>query len=268
MLKRMPQITNCPKPLQSMRWLSALILLFLASCAPNPPARNRDAMLPEVDILQLKENGDVALKLAQQNRVSIEDLNLRVSALERSVARLEIQVQSMPLAQMEEMQNQLTVLREELNVMHKSLSERSAVVPTFNPQHRRAVPEVEAPAPEDYRNGLAAYQAKKYSEAISYFDAMLVKIPESPWADDAWYWIGECYLALGDYERAISAYQKVMSFANSDKSDDAQFRIAGCYYKIGDRNRAVTEYQKIEVLFPQSEYVTKSRSELQKLQSH
>lgn len=267
MPNRKHQIMNCPAHLQSISWIILCALLALTSCAPNQPARNRDAMLPEVDVLQLKENGDVALKLAHQNRASIDDLNVRVAELERIVGQLNTTIQALPLAQMEEMQNQLTMLREELVQLRQAVAYRGAMVPTFNPNLRKKVPEVTAPQPDEYRQGWAAFQNKSYTEAISAFDRMAVKYPENPWTDDAWYWIGESYLALGDYNRAIAGFQKVFTFINTDKTDDAQYMIAFCFVKMGDRQRAAVEYKKVEVLFPDSEYVTKARAELQKLQS-
>jgi TolA-binding protein len=261
------QITNCLAHLQSIRFLALGGLLLLVACAPNQPARNRDAMLPEVDVLQMKENGDVALKLAQQCRVGIDDLNLRVAELERTVAQLGAMVQSLPIAQMEEMQGQLVILREELVLLRQAMAERSTAIPSFNPNVKKKVPEVELPAPDEYRKGIAAFQSKSYSEAIGFFDYVAVKLSDNMWADDAWYWTGESYLALGDYNRALSAFQKVFTFVGTEKADDAQYMIGYCYLKMGDRPRAVVEYQKVQALFPESEYVAKAKAELQKLQS-
>jgi len=258
---------NCQRGLQSVRLLVCAGILLFLGCAPEQPLRNRDAMLPEVDVLQLKENGDVALKLAQQCRASLDNIELRLSELERNMALLQSQVQAIPLAQMEEMQNQLTVQREELTLLRQAIAEKSATVPTFNPTYKAKVPEVESPAPDDYRKGIGYFQNKSYSEAIASLDLVTVKDCDSKWADDAWYWIGESYLALGDYNRALSAYQKVFTFAGSDKADDAQYKVGYCFFKMGDRKNAVAEYQKVEVLFPESEYVPKARAELHKLQS-
>jgi len=243
------------------------ICLFLWHCAPNPPPRNRDAMLPEIDVLQLKENGDLALRLAQECRASLDDLNQRVAALERSVAEINTLVQGIPLARLEETQTQLAVLKEELLLLRQAVVERGAAVPTFNPAHKKPVPQIQVPAPEEYREGLKAMEMQNWSEAIARFDQAIVKYPQSPWADDAWYWIGECYLRLGDYARAIEAFQKVFTYLESDKGDDAQFMIGTCYVKMGDRSRAIAEFKKIEVLFPDSEYVVKAQAELRKLQS-
>lgn len=267
---RRHQIMNCHGQLQCAKQRIAIFIaisLLVFSCAPNQPARNRDAMLPDVDVLQLKENGDIALRLAQECRASIDDLNTRVSALERTVAEMNSTIQSLPLAQMEEMQGQLTVLREELVLLRQSIAEKGAVVPTFNPAHKKPVPQVQVPAPEEYRNGLKAFEMKDWSDAISWFDQMVIKNSQSPWADDAWYWIGECYLRLGDYARAIDAFQKVFTYLQTDKGDDSQYMIGQCYVKMGDRQRAVAEYKKIEVLYPDSEYVIKAQAELRKLQS-
>ena len=208
------QITKSSTQLQRILWFSLIFLPIITfwSCAPHQPVRNRDAALPEIDVLQLKENSDIALRLVQECRLSIDDLSTRVGILERTVADLTASVQTLPLAQLEEAHSQITVLREELYMLREAVETQGAAIPTFNPAHKAPMPTKIPPAPEEYRLAMAQFQQKEWSKAIALFDQMVVKYPESSWADDAWYWIGESYAFLGDYARAIEAIHNVINF--------------------------------------------------------
>lgn len=78
-------------------------------------------------------------------------------------------------------------------------------------------------------------------------------------ADNAQYWIGECYYSLKNYQRAIIEFEKVFSFPNSNKNDDAQFKLGLCYAAIGNRVKAREEFQRLIDYFPKSEYVTRAK---------
>ncbi len=84
-------------------------------------------------------------------------------------------------------------------------------------------------------------------------------------ADNAQYWIGECYFALGDYRAAILAFEKVFTFKQSNKNDYAQYKLGLCYYKLGDKKRARQEFQNLLDNYPDSPLVEKARKYLMQL---
>lgn len=248
----------------------ALVLLFsictiiiLSSCAPAQEEANKENLLPEVDVLQLKESSDAALKMARQMRMDIDAINTRLAELERIVVDLNTSMDNLPLARIEEMQNQLVLMNEELQTL-KIMVEEGAKIPTFHPKKDFSTPKP-MDAPAQYNAGLKAFDAQNYLEAVRYLESVTVKYPQGHYTDDSYYWIGESHFRLGDYARAIAAYQKVFGFLNTDKGDDSQFKIAICYLKLGDRRRAANEFKKVEVLYPESDYVKKAKTELKKI---
>jgi len=245
-------------------FLLAFMGLLLMSCAPASQGKSGEHLLPEVDVLQMKENSDAALKLVQQTRMDIDAINTRLSELERMVADLNATMQTLPLARVEELQTQLTMVNEELQIL-KMQVENGAQIPTFHPKtvKKQSVRPTDAPA--SYISGLAQYDSKSFLDAIKHFEKTIASNPRGKFADDSQFWIGECHFRLGDYARAVASYQKVFSFMGTDKGDDAQYKIAMCYIKLGDRKRAVNELKKVEVLYPQSEYVQKAKIELRKM---
>ena len=76
----------------------------------------------------------------------------------------------------------------------------------------------------------------KYEEAVAGFRSFLEKYPKLDLADNAQFWIGECYMAQKQYEQAILAYQEVIKrYPKGNKVPSAILRQALAFYEIGDK---------------------------------
>ncbi|MBN2366212.1 MAG: tetratricopeptide repeat protein, partial [Calditrichaeota bacterium] len=81
------------------------------------------------------------------------------------------------------------------------------------------------------------------------------------------YWIGESYYALGRYQEAIMAFERVSSqFPKSNKNDWAKFKLGQSYYQLGNQDRAKQEFQELLDLYPDSELVPRARNYLARIQ--
>jgi len=190
----------------------------------------------------------------------------------REIARLWAEVDSLKAQQarfraIEEEQrnigNQVALLDDQVARLEERMK-RLAGMPSPKPKvaaFRPAGYETESA----YRAALQDYRAKKYDQAIGEFSEILAIAPGSKWADNAQYWIGECYYALENYRHSITEFQKVFAYPGSEKEDDAQFKIALSYIKLGDRERAREALERFLRNYPESEYVPKARSLLEEL---
>jgi TolA-binding protein len=80
------------------------------------------------------------------------------------------------------------------------------------------------------------------------------------------YWRGESLYALGDYENAIQSFHDVLEkYPNSLKSDDAEYKIAASYEKLGENEIAKSAYQRLILSYPDSEYISRAKARLKKL---
>lgn len=61
-----------------------------------------------------------------------------------------------------------------------------------------------------FQKGLGKVNANQYKEAILSFKSFLVSYPKSIYADNAQYWIGECYFAMRDFAAAVAEFQNVI----------------------------------------------------------
>ena len=90
-----------------------------------------------------------------------------------------------------------------------------------------------------YYTAYEKYQDGDYAGAVSDFSAFVAAYPESSLADNAQFWIGECYYSQGEYEMAILEYDKVINtYADADKVPSAYLKIGYAFSELGDEGSA------------------------------
>ena len=69
--------------------------------------------------------------------------------------------------------------------------------------------------------------------------------PTAPLAPNAYYWMGESYMNLKAYEKAIVQFQEVIDrFPKSDKAAKAMLRQAEGFAAIGDKKSSTTDSEE------------------------
>ncbi|MGL1901169.1 MAG: tetratricopeptide repeat protein [Fibrobacterales bacterium] len=239
---------------------------LLIACASTQKVDVEEPLLPEIDVLQMKENTESALKLSQQSKLDIDVINTRISELERLTIDINNSILSLPIARMEELENKITVLQEEIALIKRILAQ-SGKFETFNTKDKKlSTPKyVTEPPPLDYKKATKYYHSKEFLPAITLFQKTIMDKSDGPYADDSYFWIGESHYNLGDYAKAIASFKKVFGYINSEKGDNAQFKMAMCNLKLGNKKQAVAEFKKLIIIYPESEFVQKSRLELSKI---
>jgi tol-pal system protein YbgF len=120
-----------------------------------------------------------------------------------------------------------------------------------------AAPRASALDPEAkhaYDAALALTNAKQYDRALESFAAFLVKWPDHPYADNAMFWRGECYYALGDYLHAAEQFEGVVSrFPGGNKAPDALLKLGMSQQKLGNPAKAKEYFDRLAQSYPQSE---------------
>jgi tol-pal system protein YbgF len=117
-----------------------------------------------------------------------------------------------------------------------------------------------------YKKAFDLYYGRDYAQAISRFEDLLKRFPLSTYADNCYYWTGECQFAQGNYAKAMVAFRKVFAFAETEKADDAQLKLGYCYLRMGEKKQAAEEFKKVVSLYPDSEYSERAKEELAKLE--
>jgi tol-pal system protein YbgF len=104
-----------------------------------------------------------------------------------------------------------------------------------------------------YDSSLAQYNEKQYSEAMSGFKGFLEQYPKSDLADNAQFWIGECFMSLNQYEDAIVAFQEVIEkYPKGNKVPNAMLRQAIAFLEINDKKASKALLSQLIKKYPKS----------------
>ena len=234
----------------SLKWVFAGLVVFVVACA----SRTQDAASTTDE--------DAAL------RSEIEDLKRAINASydrERALAerlRSTEEDNAQLRSELEQQLGQLGALKGRLDTLSASPSPAAVVPSDLRSEQRRASRGV----PRRYEAARALYYDRQYDKAVKEFAAILNSAPSSDLADNAQYWIGECYYGMGRFRQALTEFTKIFAYRNTEKDDDAQLKIARCYLSLGEKDRALMALRKLIDEYPESEYVANARREIRYLQ--
>jgi tol-pal system protein YbgF len=120
--------------------------------------------------------------------------------------------------------------------------------------------------PDPYRKGVALVQQREYDRAIQQFREFLRTSPDSPYAGNAHYWIGESYYTLGDYSQAILQYNEVRQhYPKSDRAAPSLLKIGLAFLEMGNKSEARLAFQKVVNDYPGSLEAGQAREKLKSL---
>ncbi len=117
-----------------------------------------------------------------------------------------------------------------------------------------------------YADGVRAMAAEQYDEAIQFFRDFIHLDSTSPMADDAQFWIAECYRRKGMETAAIKEFnQVVLRYGSGDRGPAALLQLAAIFSKIGDQVDARLSLQKLINRYPRSQEAGRARAWLQQM---
>ncbi|MGE0453910.1 MAG: tol-pal system protein YbgF [Vicinamibacteria bacterium] len=121
-----------------------------------------------------------------------------------------------------------------------------------------------APAPRElYSQAYADFARGNYDIAIQGFQEYLRNYPDTDFADNAQYWVGECLYGKQKFDDAIEAWKALIrDYASSDKLPDARVKMGMALEKLGRRSQALLEYRFVVERYPNSPAARIARDKL------
>ncbi|MDZ7290221.1 MAG: tol-pal system protein YbgF [candidate division KSB1 bacterium] len=117
----------------------------------------------------------------------------------------------------------------------------------------------------------AAYQdlvKGHYQQARESFMLYLRFLPQGELADDAQYWIGESYNGEGQIEKALQAFQNLISnYPESDRVPLAMLKLANHQIALGQTNAGKKTLETLLERFPKAKEAPQALSRLRELQN-
>ncbi len=114
-----------------------------------------------------------------------------------------------------------------------------------------------------YRAAYEDYMRGNYELALQGFQEYVKRYPQTDLTDNAQYWIGECYDALGRLDEALAAFSKVLdAYPASDKAAAAQLKKGLVFLKKGDKGQGVINLQYVVYEHPGTKEADLAREKL------
>ena len=109
-------------------------------------------------------------------------------------------------------------------------------------------------------------KAKDFDKASQAFGAFLRKYPNSQYAGNAQYWLGEVNLAKGDLQSAGQAFARVsQAYPSSAKVPDSLYKLADVERRLGNTDKARGILQQVISQYPGSSAAQLSQRDLKNL---
>lgn len=191
----------------------------------------------------------------------------------------------------EELQNDVARMKQENLERYQDLDRRigTGVAPAASPQNSSTGGELNAagaaagaaaaqapaassepadPAKEKlyYDAAFDLIKAKDFDKASQAFAAFLRKYPNSQYAGNAQYWLGEVNLAKGDLQGAGQAFAKVSQlYPKHAKVPDSLYKLADVERRLGHTDRVKGILQQVVSQYPGTSAAQLAQRDLQKM---
>ncbi|CAI8717167.1 Cell division coordinator CpoB [Pseudomonas sp. IT-93MI4] len=193
----------------------------------------------------------------------------------------------------EELQNQVARMKQESLERYQDLDRRigSGVAPAATPENSSAGGDASAAAGAAAGAGAAAQapaassepgdpakeklyydaafdliKAKDFDKASQAFSAFLRKYPNSQYAGNAQYWLGEVNLAKGDLQGAGQAFAKVSQlYPKHAKVPDSLYKLADVERRLGHTEKVKGILQQVVSQYPGTSAAQLAQRDLQRM---
>jgi tol-pal system protein YbgF len=119
---------------------------------------------------------------------------------------------------------------------------------------------------EAYKMSYNLYSKGNIEEAQREFKRFLEVYPKSKYAENAHFWLGECYFSQKKYEDAILEYDEVIKkYPKGNKVPDALYRQGMAFLEMKDTTNAKLILREVIRRFPQTDQATRARKKLKEL---
>lgn len=274
------------------RRLPAGLLALIAAliCAAPAAAQSRREMQMMADIRMLQEQTQ---QMQQQLQAAIDAISAQLKAIATRVddqagaTRKSFADQKLAVDQFG---SDLRIVREridESNVRITSLSQEVEALRLAIPDMRSAPAapvdpntppsDVQAPmtpappvtmspgmSPQRlFSTALADFTAGQWTLCIDGFNTYLKSFARTDNADDAQWYIGDCYYSDGKFTEAIDAYNRVITgYPKGDRVPDAYYKMGLALAATKQPDRAREAYETLTKLFPDSDLSRLARQRL------
>jgi len=118
-----------------------------------------------------------------------------------------------------------------------------------------------------YQQAFSELTQRNYETASRIFSQFVKKYPRSSLADNAQYWIGECSFAMGDFQKAILAFQRgVKKYPAGNKVPAAILKQGYSFFELKSYADAKAFLEKVIHDYPKTPEAIQAREKLKQVE--
>lgn len=115
-----------------------------------------------------------------------------------------------------------------------------------------------------YQSAFRLLKQAEYDQAITAFSLFLQEYPNSQYADNARYWMGEAYFVTRRFGQAITEYLTLLDdFPDSRKAPVAMLKIGHSYRELGQSEESKQYYRMLVEKYPDTSAAKDAARELE-----
>jgi tol-pal system protein YbgF len=209
----------------------------------------------KMETLQQDVNGKLSDKADKSGMLDLVNQN---EQLQQEIAKLrgQIEVLANDLAETQKRQKDFYI---DLDTRLRNLEPKKVTV-----DGQEA--EVDPNEQKTFENAMTIFKGGDYKGAGAAFNDFLRRFPQSPFAANAQYALGNSFYVQGDYRDALTAQQAVVkNFPNSPRAPEALLNIASCYVELKDKAGAKRALDMLIDKYPDSPSAQTAKERLHSL---
>jgi tol-pal system protein YbgF len=231
-------------------WIGLIALVTALGCAT--PAEMRKL---QNKVAALERGGGKAAG----GRDRVAEQGAEIDELKRSVDALS--------GRMDEMDRQVKQALEEAKAARSEANQAPGTAPSGGQPNASTGPaqgdslEVQA-----YRAAHTKWREGDAAGCVDLFGKFLQTYPASEYADDATYWLADCYFKQGNFSAAVLRFDDVArQYPSGDKAPDALYRQGEALLRMGHGTAAGNAFEKVIRDYPNSARAPEAKRQLQML---
>jgi len=147
------------------------------------------------------------------------------------------------------------------------VTEKLAVVPLPPRKVARKAAAGTGSVRHEYQSALDMYRSGSYTAAADAFRAFLKRYSRHDYADNALYWLGECFYDTKNFRLALTMFRRVVEeYPTGNKAPDALLKMGYSYLKLKENQNAKTVLAQLVESFPKSQVARLATETLVKIQ--
>ena len=246
-------------------------LLVLALLLPGYAVAADEELLSRMSVKQRLERleniigSDVLMQQSQQLEALQQEVSMLREMLEEKGYELDLITQRQ--------RSLYSDMDRRLNSLEGGVSRSSVTAPVPPPSSQpSATSAVVVPVAGD-KDGSQQYTAAfdllkegQYSKSIAAFESFLKSYPDSKYADNAQYWLGEANYVSRQYKTALDAFQTLIAkYPESKKIPGARLKIGYTYYELKNWSASKDALTQVVKLYPDTSVASKASDRLERI---